>query len=43
MAKELRQEIGGWALTGREGILGNGESVRERFERAPWKDVRRQA
>jgi hypothetical protein len=32
MANEMRQEIGGGTLTGRERILGNGERLKGRSE-----------
>jgi hypothetical protein len=41
-ANELRQEIGGGTLVGRERILGNGERIkgdtRRKSGREPWRD-----
>ena len=43
MANELRQEIGGGTLEGRERILGNTEKIKgdsERFEQDPEGDAK---
>ena len=42
MANELRQEIGGGTLVGKERILGNSERIkgdtRRKSGREPWRD-----